>query len=117
MIMRRQMLRISDMAVASTALSERSEQQASPDYTLEIAPYALRVSQHKTIKTTAYNQQVRGPLLPFTEVGVGPVAGTDHLIVKGILGRHFGWPKKRISNRLDLPSVPFVGCYFEQEHR
>ena len=24
-------------------------------------------------------------------VGVGPTAGTDHLIVKGILGRHFDW--------------------------
>jgi hypothetical protein len=26
-------------------------------------------------------------------VGVGPTAGTDHLIVKGILGRHFDWGK------------------------
>jgi hypothetical protein len=26
-------------------------------------------------------------------VGVGPTAGTDHLIVKGILGRHFNWRK------------------------
>jgi FtsP/CotA-like multicopper oxidase with cupredoxin domain len=67
MITRRQMLQISGMAIASTALSERSEQQASPDYTLEIAPYALQVSQHKTLKTTAYNQQVPGPLLCFTE--------------------------------------------------
>ena len=24
-------------------------------------------------------------------VGVGPTAGTDHLIVKGILGRRFSW--------------------------
>lgn len=24
-------------------------------------------------------------------VGIGPTAGTDHLIVKGILGRHFDW--------------------------
>jgi hypothetical protein len=27
-------------------------------------------------------------------VGVGPTAGTDHLIVKGILGRHFNWRKE-----------------------
>jgi len=27
-------------------------------------------------------------------VGVGPTAGTDHLIVKGILGRHFTWGKQ-----------------------
>jgi hypothetical protein len=26
-------------------------------------------------------------------VGVGPTAGTDHLIIKGILGRHFSWKK------------------------
>jgi hypothetical protein len=26
-------------------------------------------------------------------VGVGPTAGTDHLIVKGIIGRHFSWKK------------------------
>ncbi len=28
-------------------------------------------------------------------VGVGPTAGTDHLIVKGILGRHFDWTHYR----------------------
>ena len=27
-------------------------------------------------------------------VGVGPTAGTDHLIVKGILGRRFDWGRK-----------------------
>jgi hypothetical protein len=27
-------------------------------------------------------------------VGVGPTAGTDHLIVKGIIGRHFNWKKE-----------------------
>jgi hypothetical protein len=26
-------------------------------------------------------------------VGVGPTASTDHLIIKGILGRHFSWKK------------------------
>jgi FtsP/CotA-like multicopper oxidase with cupredoxin domain len=67
MLTRRQMLQTSGMAIASTALSGRSEQTASPDYSLEIAPYALQVSQRKIIKTTAYNQQVPGPLLRFTE--------------------------------------------------
>ena len=32
-------------------------------------------------------------------VGLGPTAGTDHLIVKGILGRRFNWGKK-ISSRI-----------------
>jgi hypothetical protein len=27
-------------------------------------------------------------------VGLGPTAGTDHLIIKGILGRHFNWKKE-----------------------
>jgi hypothetical protein len=27
-------------------------------------------------------------------VGVGPTAGTDHLIIKGIIGRHFNWKKE-----------------------
>jgi hypothetical protein len=27
-------------------------------------------------------------------IGVGPTAATDHLIVKGILGRRFSWSKK-----------------------
>ena len=27
-------------------------------------------------------------------VGIGPTAATDHLIVKGIIGRHFSWKKK-----------------------
>ena len=26
-------------------------------------------------------------------VGVGPTAGTDHWIIKAILGRHFDWKK------------------------
>ncbi len=28
-------------------------------------------------------------------VGIGPTAATDHWIVKGILGRHFDWPKRK----------------------
>lgn len=28
-------------------------------------------------------------------VGLGPTAGTDHLILKGILGRHFDWSHRR----------------------
>jgi len=28
-------------------------------------------------------------------VGLGPTAGTDRWIVKGILGRHFDWKHRR----------------------
>lgn len=38
-----------------------------PDYRLEIAPYSLEVSRHKTTRTVAYNSQVPGPLLRFQE--------------------------------------------------
>lgn len=33
-------------------------------------------------------------------VGVGPTAGTDHLIVKGIIGRRFDWPERHEHDRL-----------------
>jgi hypothetical protein len=29
-------------------------------------------------------------------VGIGPTAGTDHLIVKGIVGRRFSWGKRSV---------------------
>jgi hypothetical protein len=31
-------------------------------------------------------------------VGVGPTASTDHLIVKGIVGRRFSWGKRRVTD-------------------
>jgi FtsP/CotA-like multicopper oxidase with cupredoxin domain len=67
MVTRRQMLKLCGMAVASARLPGAGQQVTAADYTLEIAPYALQVSQHKTIKTTAYNQQVPGPLLRLQE--------------------------------------------------
>lgn len=41
--------------------------QAPADYSLEIAPYSLEASARHTIKTTAYNAQVPGPLLRLKE--------------------------------------------------
>src|SRR5271156_3580401 len=73
MVTRRHMLKLSGVAVASAGLPAFaglpliSQQLAAADYTLEIAPYTLQVSEHKTIKTTAYNQQVPGPLLRLKE--------------------------------------------------
>ncbi len=31
-------------------------------------------------------------------IGIGPTAGTDHLIVKGIVGRRFDWGKRSPTN-------------------
>jgi hypothetical protein len=58
-------------------------------------------------------------------VGVGPTAATDHLIVKGILGRRFDWGHckdrdERLSLLAGLFGVPTlhrgVGSYFAADH-
>ena len=67
MVSRRKVLKLSGLALASAALSGRGQQAAPADYTLEIAPFALEVSERKTIRTLAYNQQVPGPLLRLQE--------------------------------------------------
>ncbi|HEX4164653.1 MAG TPA: multicopper oxidase domain-containing protein [Bryobacteraceae bacterium] len=52
---------------APAVLLALPQQEKSPDYTIEIAPYSLEASPHHTIKTTAYNAQVPGPLLRFKQ--------------------------------------------------
>jgi FtsP/CotA-like multicopper oxidase with cupredoxin domain len=60
------MLKLSGLTVASTALTAHARPPA-PDYTLDIAAYELEAGPHRTIRTTAYNGQVPGPLLRFQE--------------------------------------------------
>jgi FtsP/CotA-like multicopper oxidase with cupredoxin domain len=60
------MLKLSGLTVASTALTAHAQPPA-PDYTLDIAAYELEAGPHRTIRTTAYNGQVPGPLLRFQE--------------------------------------------------
>src|SRR5271163_4225258 len=55
------------MTVASAALGAHAQQIAPADYTIDIADYELEVSARRTIKTTAYNRQVPGPLLRLKE--------------------------------------------------
>jgi FtsP/CotA-like multicopper oxidase with cupredoxin domain len=55
------------MTVASAALPSPAQPSSPADYTLDIAPYALEVAPRRTIKTTAYNGQVPGPLLRLKE--------------------------------------------------
>ena len=61
------MLKLSGMAVSSTALGALAQQAAPADYTIDIAPYDLEVAPRRSIRTLAYNAQVPGPLLRFKE--------------------------------------------------
>src|SRR5271170_6382781 len=69
------------MAAAAVALPASSRAFADADYTLDIAPYSLQISSKHTVKTTAYNGQVPGPLLRFKEgqpVTIGVTNHSDH---------------------------------------
>ena len=55
------------MTVASAALDGRAQPPGPADYTLDIAPYAFECAPRRTIKTSAYNGQVPGPLLRLRE--------------------------------------------------
>jgi FtsP/CotA-like multicopper oxidase with cupredoxin domain len=64
---RRQFTQLSAMAMGSLAVSGTSRSAASPDVTLEIAPYMLEASPKHHIKTVAYNGQIPGPLFRMRE--------------------------------------------------
>ena len=59
------------------------------DYGRLTSPYPLRSQQQQIFAVTDLNVSPKWEIN--FGVGVGPTAGTDHLIVKGILGRHFDW--------------------------
>ncbi len=61
------MLQISGMALASAAMGTTAPPSGTADYTLDIAAYEFEAAPRRTIKTIAYNRQVPGPLLRFTE--------------------------------------------------
>ena len=60
---RRRFTQLSGMAAGSALLGAPSVAAASPDATLEIAPFTLEASAKHHIRTVAYNGQVPGPLL------------------------------------------------------
>jgi hypothetical protein len=51
--------------------------------------YTLRQQQQQIFVVTDLNVSPKWEIN--VGIGVGPTAATDHLIVKGILGRHFDW--------------------------
>ncbi len=69
MLNRRHFLKLSGLVAASTLAPGNSLAQSilPADYALDISPYTLELSPKRHIKTIAYNQQIPGPLLRFTE--------------------------------------------------
>jgi hypothetical protein len=59
------------------------------DYGNITAPYGLHDQQQQIFAVTNLNVSPKWEIN--IGVGVGPTAATDHLIVKGILGRRFDW--------------------------
>jgi FtsP/CotA-like multicopper oxidase with cupredoxin domain len=72
------------MAAASAALAPHirglaaPDANATPDYTLDIAPYSFEVAPRRFVKTIAYNQQVPGPLLRLREGRPVTIDVTNH---------------------------------------
>ena len=59
------------------------------DYGNITAPDTLHNQQQQVFAVTDLNVSPEWEIN--FGVGIGPTAGTDHLIIKGILGRHFNW--------------------------
>lgn len=66
MLTRRQFAR-SALGASAAALAAPQKPPTHPDYTVEIAPYALEFSPRSRLDTTAYNGQVPGPLIRLQE--------------------------------------------------
>ena len=67
MVTRRQMLKLSGMAVGSALLPASAQQLAQADYTIHIAPIHLEIAPGRTVKTTAFNGRVPGELIRLQE--------------------------------------------------
>ena len=87
---RREFLRSSSALAAATTFA-RSPQlwaQASADYTLQIAPLHLEIAPGKTIKTTAVNGTVPGPLIRVREGAPVAIDVANHTTVPEIVHWH-----------------------------
>jgi FtsP/CotA-like multicopper oxidase with cupredoxin domain len=78
MVTRRQFVGLASAATAASALPGLAGALSAPDYSIDIAPYALEVAPRRTIKTIAYNAQVPGPLLRFKEGEPVTIQVTNH---------------------------------------
>jgi FtsP/CotA-like multicopper oxidase with cupredoxin domain len=67
LLTRRQFAQSALGASAAALAAAQTAPPARPDYTVEIAPYALEFSARSTLDTTAYNGQAPGPLIRLQE--------------------------------------------------
>jgi len=75
---RRSLLKLGSLAAASAVVPRPARSLDKADYSLEIAPYTLEISARHSIKTTAYNGQVPGPLLRLREGKPVTIDVTNH---------------------------------------
>jgi FtsP/CotA-like multicopper oxidase with cupredoxin domain len=74
--------------IGATSAITLASQETPADYNLEIAPYSLKVSPRHTIKTTAYNAQVPGPLLRLQEGRSVTIDVTNHTAIPEVVHWH-----------------------------
>lgn len=87
---RREFLRNSSALTAATAFARSPQLWAQPraDYTLQIAPLHLEIASGKTIKTTAVNGTVPGPLIRVREGAPLAIDVVNHTNVAEIIHWH-----------------------------
>ena len=78
MISRRDLLKLSGLVGLDSSFPAFALPLTSADYKLEIAPLILELSPRHTMKTTAYNGQVPGPLLRLKENQPVTIEVTNH---------------------------------------
>lgn len=89
---RRQFLAQAGTAAVSSTLAAKVFAQAQPaDYRLEIAPLKLEIAPGKTVRTTAYNGRVPGPLIRWPEGKPITIDLTNHSDNPEIVHWHGLW--------------------------
>jgi len=67
MISRRDLLKLSGLVGLAPSFPAFAQDSVPPDYKIEIAALTLELSPRRSLRTIAYNGQVPGPLLRFSE--------------------------------------------------
>jgi len=67
MISRRDLLKLSGLVGLAPSFCAFAQESVPPDYKIEIAALTLELSPRRSLRTIAYNGQVPGPLLRFSE--------------------------------------------------
>jgi FtsP/CotA-like multicopper oxidase with cupredoxin domain len=75
---RRGVLKLGGAAALSVAIPKAAHTLVDPDYSIDIAPFSLEISPKHTVKTIAYNRQIPGTILRFTEGHPVTIDVTNH---------------------------------------